>query len=410
MPKKKKAPVQTNWEKWRDYNDRRARRSSQPTLTTAPATRNSSPIYIDYDNIWTTVDDLLDGPTLNDRLQGNPEQASAKPAKASEKPTKASAGSSKAAAKKAPVEESYSECEDSIDLESRLKPRGRNQSRSPSAESSGRYKQSRSPSPNFDRRGSSSRPPSGRKKENTVDLISTGDDESDGGGSRRDRDRHRDRDRDRYRDRRPPEDMRNVKENRRLEDAGRGQEDAKHAKQVATLHDKIGQLKIDLQEKEEDYEDLTTEHQTLKRNYDELKGSHDHLRAALDHIRNHPENALGQIKKKGSGSRRKVKGDGDQFIDDGPTAAGMITLGKDAVKSIYRVFKFINNYEQEAMFKEMVLDNLGKEELLHKAGETDEQKAIVDEKRKVCADAYGVFWLKELNEHRTYVQVSTKQL
>lgn len=88
----------------------------------------------------------------------------------------------------------------------------------------------------------------------------------------------------------------------------------------------------------------------------------------------------------------------------------MIKIGKEAVSAVYRTVKFINNDGQLKLFTDQVMNNLGKEELIVDPNMTEEQKAVVEAKRTETCEAYGGVWVKELNDHRTYVQVSTKQL
>ena len=142
------------------------------------------------------------------------------------------------------------------------------------------------------------------------------------------------------------------------------------------------------------------------------------LKAALVHIRNNPEKFAKQVagtSTKRKNSRNRIKSDLAEYADKCPEVQSCIlTTSKEVVKTIYRVFKFINTDAQQQMFIDLMLDNLG---LLDKDGKptlicdpchTDEQKAAVEAARKQVVDGYASSWIHELNCHRTYVQVSAQ--
>jgi hypothetical protein len=59
---------------------------------------------------------------------------------------------------------------------------------------------------------------------------------------------------------------------------------------------------------------------------------------------------------------------------------------------------------------DLMLDNVGKEELIYKDNDDDKRKAEVAENRRYYIQEFSTLWMRQLNEHRTYVQVSKKHL
>ena len=110
-----------------------------------------------------------------------------------------------------------------------------------------------------------------------------------------------------------------------------------------------------------------------------------------------------------------VDGTDDSGSDSGEhlpvKSKSMMNLGKVAVKSVFRQVKFIAFNEQEKVFCDMVMDNLGIAKLVEP---TPEQKQTMDPKvvagimrlRKKYKKHYGKFWVHYLNEFRSYTQVS----
>ena len=411
-PRKKIDRTKPVTEQWHQYNEARASRYSEPTLTTPPVTRRSALLF-DPENILDIVDDILDAPTaFDERIQRNV--------------VGTSAASSKAAAK---MPEPGSSDDESDGSQSRSpSPRYDNRKKNPSPSSrerDARYRDDRSRSPSRergqddrDRKQSSSRPAGGQKNDQSaIDLISN--DGSDRERERRGRRHGRDgRDRGERSlspdNRRSSKDMRDTKEERRAtEDPAHALEAARHAKQVSNTRQQIADLKAQVTDGENQYDELQTEFEVLKRKHGLLENENAYMKQALTHIRNNPEQLISQIAQKGSGSRKKGgkrKSDGQQFLDDRETEAGMIKIGKEAVNAVYRTVKFINNDGQLKLFTEQVMNNLGKEELIVDPNMTEEQKAVVKEKRTETCEVYGGVWVTQLNDHGTYVQVSTKQL
>jgi hypothetical protein len=162
-------------------------------------------------------------------------------------------------------------------------------------------------------------------------------------------------------------------------------------------------------------EELTQKHNQLEHDHGKLENEHEKVKAALLHIRNNPEKFAKQVAGTGPKKRHlrgKIKRDFADNADKCPEVKSCIlTTSKEVVKTVYRVFKFINTDEQQQMFYDLMLDNLGfldddgKLILIRDPSHTDEQKAVVEEKRKQVVNSYGSSWVHELNCHRTYVQV-----
>jgi len=145
-----------------------------------------------------------------------------------------------------------------------------------------------------------------------------------------------------------------------------------------------------------------------------LENDHAHTRAALLHVRNNPAELLEQATKKKKGpktikSARKIQ-KSEKDSSNATSTLASVCQGKDTVKLVYRTFKFINNEQQEEMFIEAMLNNLGKPELLYLPDDKDERKAEVEANRKETREMWGAYWISELNVHRTYVQVSAQNL
>jgi hypothetical protein len=148
----------------------------------------------------------------------------------------------------------------------------------------------------------------------------------------------------------------------------------------------------------------------MKQKLDDVTKDNATLRAALLHIRQNPEQLLHQVNKK-RGWRGRRKDNESSSGDDKTTQSGMISNSKSAVKAVYRTIKFINNETQEQHFYDAVMDNLGMADLLYdRNDDTDEGKARVAANREEVIDGYSQFWKTYLNDHRTYVQVSSTLL
>jgi Uri superfamily endonuclease len=193
-----------------------------------------------------------------------------------------------------------------------------------------------------------------------------------------------------------------------LADVHAEKEEAKQQKVIASYVSKLATLKDDLLEKEDENQILQSKYASLTAKLTFTERENAQLRGALQEIRANPQQYATSVAKKGSGTKRgRKKGD---RMDDELTKTGMISIGKEAVKTVYRVIKFINTKAQEDHFVDSVLNHLGKEELMYFPDDTEERKAEVLEKRAQCVEDYGKDWVSELNCLRTYVQVSAKQL
>ena len=175
-------------------------------------------------------------------------------------------------------------------------------------------------------------------------------------------------------------------------------------------NDSIGNLTQDL----EDMEKKLTE---LERKNAELEQKNSQMTSALTHIRNNPEEIVEQIMNTKKGSKGSKKGHRKRKSDSSGSSVevveqdtGFIAHCKKTMPAVYRTFKFINTTKQQAQFMDLMLDNVGKEELIYKDNDTDERKAEVTKNRQYYIQEFSTLWMRQLNEHRTYVQVSKKHL
>jgi hypothetical protein len=272
--------------------------------------------------------------------------------------------------------------------------------------------QKRSPRSRDRRQSSGSGRSGGRKKEKEVLEVSSTDSHNSSVSSRSPRPRRRSpspRRRSPSPRRAKSKDMRTTKEMRRLDaDVHAEKEEAKQQKVISSYVKQVATLKDNLLEKEDENQVLQSKYESLTEKLTYTERENAQLRGALQEIRANPQQYANIVAKKGSGTKRgRKKGD---RMDDETTKTGMISIGKEAVKTVYRVIKFINTKAQEETFVEMVLNHLGKEELMYFSADTEERKAEVLEKRVQCVEDYGKDWVSELNCLRTYVQVSAKQL
>jgi hypothetical protein len=85
---------------------------------------------------------------------------------------------------------------------------------------------------------------------------------------------------------------------------------------------------------------------------------------------------------------------------------------RKVVKRLFRVVKFINSEEKQVDFGNMVLDELGYDEITYDATwqPTDKEYRQCHENRSFYFQVYQKHWMKTLNEHRSYVQVGSKLL
>jgi hypothetical protein len=189
---------------------------------------------------------------------------------------------------------------------------------------------------------------------------------------------------------------------------------------IARLRAKSDQDRSEIRDLLGELEDMTQKHNQLEHEHGKLETENEKLKAALVHIRNNPEKFAKQVAGGSGGTKRKnsrnqIRNDLAEHGDQCPQVQSCIlATSKEVVKTIYRVFKFINTDTQQQMFIDLMLDNLGlldevgKPTLIRDPTHTDEQKAAVEAARKQVVDGYASSWIHELNCHRTYVQVNAQ--
>ena len=199
-----------------------------------------------------------------------------------------------------------------------------------------------------------------------------------------------------------------------MQDANRRQTESNSNTLISGLHRRLETMKQTSEQKDtllDQKQDMIDE---LQERLARLENDHAHTRAALQHVRNNPVELLNQATKKKKGPKTVKSARALQKSEQGSLhprlTLASLCQGKDTVKTVYRTFKFINNEQQEEMFIEAMLNNLGKEELLFLPDDTDARKAEVEELRKETVEMWGAYWISELNVHRTYVQVSAQNL
>ena len=200
---------------------------------------------------------------------------------------------------------------------------------------------------------------------------------------------------------------------------------ADQKKTIDRLRAKSDQDRVEIRDLTAELEHMTQKHNQLEHEngkleteLDKLEKDNEKMKAALVHIRNNPDKFAKQVagtSTKRKNSRNRIKSDLEEYADKCPEVqSGILTTSKEVVKTIYRVFKFINTDAQQQMFIDLMLDNLGlldedgKPTLIRNPAHTDEQKAAVEAARKQVVDGYASSWIHELNCHRTYVQVSAQ--
>ena len=200
---------------------------------------------------------------------------------------------------------------------------------------------------------------------------------------------------------------------------------AEQKKTIERLRAKSDHDRVEIKDLTAELEDMTQKHNQLEHEHGKLENElgklekdNEKLKAALVHIRNNPDKFAKQVagtSTKRKNSRNRIKSDLAEYADKCPEVQSCIlTTSKEVVKTIYRVFKFINTDAQQQMFIDLMLDNLGlldedgKPTLIRHPSHTDEQKAAVEAARKQVVDGYASSWIHELNCHRTYVQVSAQ--
>ena len=206
-------------------------------------------------------------------------------------------------------------------------------------------------------------------------------------------------------------DIQSEKARRRVEDADsrRSQNDSNAI--INYYKTKYLSAKEKNRQKNQQLDELDADIRTLSSQYENLENDNAKLKATLLHVRNNPEQLVQDILKKRGSRASKAKRIVDSENGLAPAVrSAYYSSGNDAVKTVYRTFKFINNDEQENMFHMAVMNHLGKQELMYLADDTDERKAKVDDLRKKTRDDFGTYWVGQLNVHRTYVQVSSQHL
>ena len=140
---------------------------------------------------------------------------------------------------------------------------------------------------------------------------------------------------------------------------------ADQKKTIDRLRAKSDQDRVEIKGLSAELEDMTQKHNELEHELGKLEKDNEKLKAAFMHIRNNPDKFAKQVAGGPGGpkrktSRNKIKKDLEKHADQCPEVqSGILTTSKEVVKTIYRVFKFINTDEQQQMFLDLMLDNLG---------------------------------------------------
>ena len=199
-----------------------------------------------------------------------------------------------------------------------------------------------------------------------------------------------------------------------MQDANRRQTESNSNTLISGLHRRLETMKQTSEQKDtllDQKQDMIDE---LQERLARLENDHANTRAALLHVRNNPAELLEQATKKKKGPKTIKSARALQKSEKGSSNAKSTLVdlceGKDTVKTVYRTFKFINNDQQQEMFIQAMLNNLGRHELLYLSDDKDERKAEVEANRKETREMWGSYWISELNVHRTYVPVSAQNL
>jgi len=190
-------------------------------------------------------------------------------------------------------------------------------------------------------------------------------------------------------------DIHTAKEQRRVQDANRRQTESNSNTLISGLHRRLETMKQTSEQQCTIIDQKQNEIDELRQRMARLEHDHANTRAALQHVRNNPAELLEQATKKKKGPKTIKSARALQKSEKGSSNAKSTLVdlceGKDTVKTVYRTFKFINNEQQEEMFVEAMLNNLGKSELLFQPTDTDERKAKVKENRKETRDMWSAY-------------------
>jgi len=209
-------------------------------------------------------------------------------------------------------------------------------------------------------------------------------------------------------------DIHTEKEKRRVQDANRRQTESNSNTLISGLNRRIETMRQTSEQNITLLDQKQDEIDELRERMARLENDNAHTRAALLHVRNNPAELLEQATKKTKGPKTiksaRALQKSEKGSSDTVSTLASLSEGKDTVKTVYRTFKFINNDQQQEMFIQAMLNNLGNPDLLYLPDDTDERKAEVEENRKEIREEWSGFWISELNVHRTYVQVSAQNL
>lgn len=243
--------------------------------------------------------------------------------------------------------------------------------------------------------------------------------------------------------------MRDRKERERVQAADeRSQTGGSSHRQLAAYKLEVQKLTKANQEKDRSLKNLSSNFDNLNHKYEAIAGEHSQIKGFFKAARDNPK-LLEGIRATNNPKKRKAEledstyeesSSDDTDVDDDVQEVQyldkeMVSEGQRAVKLVWRTIKFIGNNKQDDAFKEAVMDNYGKEELVYYPGEndggkpkneyrqTDEFKAKcaklmfstgqsdkerrkVEKFRKNFKATYGGGWVSYLNNHRSYANVS----
>jgi hypothetical protein len=218
------------------------------------------------------------------------------------------------------------------------------------------------------------------------------------------------------------------------------------------MKQKVQELTKANQEKDRNLRHLTSNLDHLSEKYDAINHEHKEVKGFIQAAVHNPK-LLDTVK--AAANRRKRQAEAEEsayeensdatdededYFNQAPVLyldKDMVTEGQRAVKLVWRTHKFISNEKQADAFKDAVMDNYGKEELVYYPGETEDQESkpknkyretiefketiakltfqtgmsdkdrrAVEKFRKKFKATYGKGWVSYLNSHRNYANVS----
>ena len=226
----------------------------------------------------------------------------------------------------------------------------------------------------------------------------------------------------------PTNDMRENKENRRVSEASSRNLGTTTSKTVLDYKDRLARSQKNNAAKDQRLQEMTAKLREMEEKTEKLELRDRQTTAALAYARENPEALIPKNSTKGNKKRASSEKSDDltdeeddednEEDDDSDEDASvvekvkakrdkdMVPFGNSAVISVFRTKKFISTNQQQAKFLEAVLDKLGKSELIHKHGRSDAQKGLVTKMRKKYMKKWAKSWVRYLNSHRNYTQVS----